>query len=83
MVASEGALHVSWLLPTVESILLLVADLIRGIGVTNSAGELLVPGAIPWLGNNLAFGLFYWLMDGGGPLARSEETAPVDGLVAT
>jgi hypothetical protein len=31
-----------------------------------------------WLGNNFAFGPLCWLMDGGGPLARSEETAPVD-----
>jgi len=112
----EGALHVPWLLPTVESILLvvlltsdpsslgarrtlhrvaltivgilvgaalwatglLVADLIRGTGVTNSAGQLLATGAIVWLGNNLAFGLLYWLMDGGGPLARSKRPTPVD-----
>jgi hypothetical protein len=112
----EGALHVPWLLPTVESILLvvlltsdpsslgarralhrialtivgvlvvaalwatglLVADLIRGTGVTNSAGQLLASGAIVWLGNNLAFGLLYWLMDGGGPLARSKRPTPVD-----
>lgn len=112
----EGALQVPWLLPTVESILLvvlltsdpsslgarrtlhrvaltivgilvaaalwatglLVADLIRGTGVTNSAGQLLASGAIVWLGNNLAFGLLYWLMDGGGPLARSKRPTPVD-----
>ncbi len=112
----EGALHVPWLLPTVEGILLvvlltsdpsslgarrtlhrvalttvgilvaaalwatglLVADLIRGTGVTNSAGQLLATGAIVWLGNNLAFGLLYWLMDGGGPLARSKRPTPVD-----
>ena len=113
---SEGAVHVPWLLPTVEGILLLVlltsdpssfgerrrlhrvalilagilvaaalwatallvADLIKGTGVTNSADQLLASGAIVWLGNNLAFGLLYWLMDGGGPLARSKQPAPVD-----
>jgi hypothetical protein len=112
----EGAIHVPWLLPTVEGILLLVlltsdpsslgarrtlhrvaltlagilvaaalwatvllvADLISGTGVTNSAGKLLASGAIVWLGNNLAFGLLYWLIDGGGPLARSTEPTPVD-----
>ena len=58
--------------------MLLVADLIRGTGVTNSASKLLASGAIVWLGNNLAFGLLYWLMDGGGPLARSKQTTPVD-----
>lgn len=113
---SEGAIHIAWLLPTVESILLvvllvsdpsslgerrrlhrvaltlagilvaaalwatvlLVADLIRGTGVTNSADQLLALGATVWIGNNLAFGLLYWLMDGGGPLSRSKQPGPVD-----
>ena len=57
---------------------LLVADLIRGTGVTNSPEQLLASGAIVWLGNNVAFGLLYWLMDGGGPIARSRQTIPVD-----
>jgi hypothetical protein len=57
---------------------LLVYDLIKGIGVTTSASELLATGAVVWLGNNLAFALLYWLMDGGGPLARSIDPAPVD-----
>ena len=56
----------------------LVADLIRGIGVSQSARELLATGAVVWLGNNLAFALLYWLMDGGGPLARSRRSIPVD-----
>ena len=49
---------------------LLVRDLIKGTGVSNDPSELLASGAIVWLGNNLAFGLLYWLMDGGGPMAR-------------
>jgi hypothetical protein len=57
---------------------LLVSDLIRGKGVANSADQLLAAGAIVWLGNNLAFGLLYWLIDGGGPVARSEQRVPVD-----
>jgi hypothetical protein len=57
---------------------LLVADLIRGKGVTNSPDQLLASGAIVWLGNNVAFGLLYWLIDGGGPIARSRQTIPVD-----
>ena len=56
----------------------LVADLIRGKGVSKSASELLASGAVVWLGNNLAFALLYWLMDGGGPLARSRRPTPVD-----
>jgi hypothetical protein len=112
----EGAIHVPWLLPTVEGALLialltsdastlherhrlrrialilvgilvfaalwatvlLVSDLIKGRGVSNSPDQLLAAGAIVWLGNNLAFGLLYWLVDGGGPLARSAQSIPVD-----
>ena len=57
---------------------LLVYDLIKGIGVTSSPSELLATGAVVWLGNNLAFALLYWLMDGGGPVARSIDPTPVD-----
>ena len=56
----------------------LVADLIRGKGVSNNPSELLASGAVVWLGNNLAFALLYWLMDGGGPIARLRRQTPVD-----
>jgi len=56
----------------------LVDDLIRGKGVSNHADQLLAAGAIVWLGNNLSFALLYWLVDGGGPLARTRHPAPVD-----
>jgi|SRR4051794_16487748 uncharacterized membrane protein len=57
---------------------LLVYDLIKGTGVTNSPGQLLATGSLVWLGNNLAFGLLYWLVDSGGPRARTERPAPID-----
>jgi hypothetical protein len=57
---------------------LLVYDLIKGIGVTNKPSELLASGGLIWLGNNIAFGLLYWLMDGGGPIARLRNREPVD-----
>jgi len=57
---------------------LLVDDLIRGKGVTNSPSRLLASGAVVWLGNNLAFALLYWLIDGGGPAARFRRPTPVD-----
>ena len=57
---------------------MLVSDLIRGRGVTNEPSQLLASGALVWLGNNLAFGLLYWLMDGGGPTARLRLVVPVD-----
>jgi hypothetical protein len=58
---------------------LLVYDLIKGHGVSQSATRLLATGGTVWLGNNLAFGMLYWLIDSGGPLARSRNpTIPVD-----
>jgi hypothetical protein len=57
---------------------LLVSDLIRGKGVTNSPSELLAVGATVWLGNNIAFALLYWLIDSGGPLARRANPTPRD-----
>jgi len=57
---------------------LLVHDLIDGTGVSNSPSKLLASGGLVWLGNNLAFALLYWLMDSGGPIARSRQETPVD-----
>jgi len=57
---------------------LLVYDLLRGEGVAQSATRLLATGGVVWLGNNLAFALLYWLMDSGGPVARSQQEIPVD-----
>jgi hypothetical protein len=113
----EAAVHLPWLLPAIEGVLLavllasdprglarhalwlrriaivlvaslvaaalwgtvfLIRDLIEGTGVTTSPTELLASGAMVWLGNNLAFGLLYWLMDSGGPRARSQDGTPVD-----
>ena len=69
-----GALVIAALWATV----LLVSDLVRGTGVTNSPSQLLVAGAVVWLGNNLAFGLLYWLMDAGGPVARLKRPRAAD-----
>jgi hypothetical protein len=57
---------------------LLVYDLVKGIGVTTSPSRLLATGAVVWLGNNLAFAMLYWLLDSGGPVARSLDPTPVD-----
>jgi hypothetical protein len=113
---ADGALHVPWLAPVIEAVLiavlltsdpsspdervrlrrfalvlvgvfvaaalwataLLIRDLIEGEGVTRSPDELLATGALVWLGNNIAFALLYWLIDGGGPIARSGRSAVVD-----
>ena len=58
------------------STVVLIDDLIRGGKVTDSATALLASGALVWLGNSLIFGLLYWLLDGGGPLARSRGERP-------
>ena len=60
------------------STVLLVYDLIKGIGVTNSPSELLASGGVVWLGNNISFALLYWLIDSGGPIARTRHPEPVD-----
>jgi uncharacterized membrane protein len=60
------------------STVILVYDLIKGTGVTNKPSELLASGALVWLGNNLSFALLYWLIDSGGPTARSRQTSPID-----
>jgi uncharacterized membrane protein len=114
---NEGAIRVVWLLPAVETLLLvvlvagdparlaargswvrpllvalvcalvaaalwatmlLVYDLVKGIGVTTSPEELLASGGLVWIGNNLAFAMLYWLIDGGGPVARAQLPTPVD-----
>jgi len=54
----------------------LIHDLIEGGKVTNSATSLLSSGALVWLGNSLIFGLLYWLLDSGGPLARYLHERP-------
>ncbi len=46
--------------------------------VAQSPSTLLADGAFVWVGNNLAFALLFWLMDGGGPIARLRQPVPVD-----
>ena len=57
---------------------LLISDLITGEGNANEPAELLASGALVWVGNNIVFAVVYWLMDGGGPFARTKLTEPVD-----
>jgi hypothetical protein len=58
--------------------ILLIHDLIKGSALTNSPSKLLASGALTWLGNNIAFGFLYWLMDSGGPVARARGGGPID-----
>ncbi len=52
---------------------LLIDDLVHGGPETNSASDLLEAGSIVWLSNNIAFGLLYWELDGGGAAARAHH----------
>jgi hypothetical protein len=52
----------------------LVNELIHGGPATKSANNLLDAGVLIWFLNIIAFSLFYWELDGGGPVARSEHT---------
>jgi hypothetical protein len=54
----------------------LIKDLIHGGKLADSPGTLLASGALVWLGNALVFGLLYWLLDSGGPLARHLRERP-------
>jgi hypothetical protein len=74
------ALLIVWLLVAAAlwSTALLVYDLVEGKGVSNNADELLATGGVVWLGNNLSFALLYWMIDSGGPIARTRNPHPVD-----
>ena len=58
------------------STVVLISDIVRGSKVTESAASLLASGALIWLGNALIFGLLYWVLDSGGPLARYRHERP-------
>jgi hypothetical protein len=61
----------------------LIVDLIRGSKVTESAASLLASGAVVWMGTALVFGLLYWELDSGGPLARYRNEIPYPDLAFT
>lgn len=54
----------------------LVLDLLRGNEVGTNASRLLVTGGAIWLTNVIAFSLWYWEFDRGGPVARARATRP-------
>jgi hypothetical protein len=66
------------LLSSLWATAVLLYRLITGSKVTEDPGPLLAAGTLVWLGNTLAFALMYWLMDGGGPIARTRQLVPVD-----
>jgi hypothetical protein len=71
-----GALILALAVVALTSTSILIADLIKGAHVTESASTLLTSGALIWLGNVLVFSLLYWHFDSGGPLARYRGDRP-------
>ena len=53
----------------------LVYSIVRAEPFTNSANTLLASGAVIWVTNVIAFGLWYWDLDRGGPAARAHGSA--------
>ena len=64
-------------LANVWSAVILIDDLIHGTGpVATQAPTLLVDGGSIWLTNVIAFSLWYWELDRGGPVARALGVKP-------
>jgi uncharacterized membrane protein len=64
-----------WLF-TVLGVVLLVTSLVAPSGVEVTGRQLLFSGAALWLTDTVAFGLAFWELDCGGPVARALSNAP-------
>jgi hypothetical protein len=70
------ALILALVLAALVSTAVLITSLVKGTEVTDSADSLLASGTLVWSGNALVFGLLYWQLDSGGPLARHRSPPP-------
>jgi uncharacterized membrane protein len=61
---------------TVGGVAILIATLVSPEGTGMTGRELLFTGGTVWLADALAFGLAFWELDCGGPVARALSTAP-------
>src|SRR4051794_1329843 len=57
---------------SVGAVVRLVVGIVQKAVFTTPA-ELLTAGAVTWIINIIAFALWYWHMDGGGPVARATD----------
>lgn len=73
LVAALLALVVSF---TVMGVAILIATLVSESGNALTGRELLLTGGTVWLANAVAFGLVFWELDCGGPVARALSSAP-------
>src|SRR5258706_12728127 len=63
-------LSVVWVL-NVLGVVVLVASLIAHSATRITGGQLLASGGAVWFTNTIAFGLAFWELDCGGPVARA------------
>jgi uncharacterized membrane protein len=61
---------------TVLGVIVLVASLVAHSGTHITGRQLLFSGGTVWLTDAIAFGLAYWELDCGGPVARALATTP-------
>jgi hypothetical protein len=70
-----GLLGVVWFF-NVLGVLVLVVSLVSHTAVNITGRQLLLSGGVVWLANAIAFGLAYWELDSGGPVARALAAEP-------
>jgi hypothetical protein len=70
-----GLLGVVWFF-NVLGVLVLVVSLVSHTAVHITGRQLLMSGGVVWLANTIAFGLAYWELDLGGPVARALADEP-------
>ena len=70
-----GLLGVVWFF-NVLGVVVLVVSLVSHTAVNITGRQLLMSGGVVWLANAIAFGLAYWELDSGGPVARALATEP-------
>lgn len=70
-----GLLTLVWAF-NVAGVATLVASLVAHSATHITGPQLLFSGAVVWLTNAVAFGLAFWELDCGGPVARALATAP-------
>ena len=70
-----GLLGIVWFF-NVVGVVVLVVSLVSHTAVNITGRQLLMSGGVVWLANAIAFGLAYWELDSGGPVARALSEEP-------
>jgi hypothetical protein len=70
-----GLLGLVWFFNAV-GVVMLVASLVSHSAIHITGRQLLLSGGVVWLASAIAFGLAFWELDSGGPVARALATGP-------